>query len=77
MLFRSAFTHRFTGGSHHMILYATKTPIADVKTWDAFDCTDGVDRSGVLYASQTPEGHLEWPDGVAIHVPTDMASLIE
>jgi hypothetical protein len=67
---------QLTPGSHHMILYATKTNIQPDGTM--VECNDGLggaafSGSGGLssipvwaYAAQTPEGELDMPPGVAV-----------
>ena len=75
----SRFTHRYTGGSHHMILYQTGLEPAAVTDWDVFDCTsgEGLSKSGVLYAAQDPKGEITWPEGVAVEVAQGAVSLME
>ncbi len=64
-----SYASRMTAGSHHMILYATDTPLAEDGA--IVDCSGMTAVSGKrppvwTYASQEPEGTLEMPSGVGV-----------
>jgi hypothetical protein len=63
------FSHRYTLGSHHFLIFATDLDTIPTDLQGQYDCTNGNEpvmqhARGVLYGGQTPEGESSLPDGV-------------
>lgn len=77
----SRFEHRYSEGSHHLLLYQTEYAEADVPSWERFECGStffpelGV--NGIAYAAQVPEGELAYPAGVALKFAAGDVVLIQ
>jgi hypothetical protein len=63
------FEHRYSPGSHHLLLYLTTLAAEDVvDDAERFDCSGRGDLAlgGIAYAAQVPEGTTDFPAGVAM-----------
>lgn len=63
------FEHRYSPGSHHLLLYLTTLAPEDIVGDEArFDCSGRGDLAlgGIAYAAQIPEGVTDFPAGVAM-----------
>ncbi|HZU82796.1 MAG TPA: hypothetical protein VE987_07765 [Polyangiaceae bacterium] len=62
--------HTFTPGSHHMLLYKTDFTSVPADQQGVFDCADETGIMGhirgVVYGAQTPQGNMQYPDGVGL-----------
>jgi Copper type II ascorbate-dependent monooxygenase, C-terminal domain len=73
------FTHRYTPGSHHILLYPTSLSASDVDGAD-FDCTTVGDlhQTGLLYgADDKPSGVQDFPEGVGFRFAPRQVVLLE
>jgi hypothetical protein len=63
------FEHRYSTGSHHLVLYATTLTAEDVANDTAmYECATRPDQktAGVIYAAQVDGGDLSFPAGVGM-----------
>ena len=68
----TAFSHRYTPGSHHFVVIATDLDTAPADMPGQYDCTNGNEPvlahgKGVLYGGQTPIGNFPLPSGVGFN----------
>jgi hypothetical protein len=74
------FEHRYTTGSHHLLLYQTDLAAGDVDG-EMFDCTGAqlteLGVSGIAYAAQVPDGELAYPADVGLRVEPGTVLLIQ
>lgn len=65
------FEHRYSAGSHHLIVYQTGLAATDV-TDEIFECAGAsftaLGVTGISYAAQVPDGELVYPDDVALPI---------
>ena len=75
----SHFEHRFTTGSHHILLNETSYKAGDVKLGQPFDCKMSANNglTGVAYASQLPSYQIAYPDGVALHLEAGAVVMVQ
>lgn len=73
------FQHRYTAGSHHMLLYPTNKLPSEIDDGALFDCLERGDlgATGVIYGASDPDGELPYPDGVAMRLPAKSVVLLE
>lgn len=75
------FEHRYTQGSHHVLVYPTNLRGDDVADdLEAFDCSDRADlhQTGLAYgADDEPMGGLSYPAGVGMHLEAGQVLLLE
>jgi hypothetical protein len=74
----AGFSHRYTPGSHHLLLYPTDLS-ADAAPREPFDCLSRGDlhQVGVAYGGSEPEGSQEFPPGVAMELAAGSVVLLE
>lgn len=76
----SRFEHRYTAGSHHLLLFPTTLTAAEVAMDQAmFDCASRGDLKnlGVAYGAQEPDGDMTYPQGVAMHFDSEEVVLLQ
>lgn len=74
------FEHRYSDGSHHMLLFPTTLTAAEVAMdLDRFVCSSRGDLKnlGVAYGAQEPEGEMRYPAGVAMHFENEAVVLLQ
>ncbi len=74
------FEHRYSQGSHHMLLFPTSLTAAEVALdLDRFVCNSRGDLKnlGVAYGAQEAEGMLQYPSGVAMHFDSEEVVLLQ
>lgn len=69
------FEHRYTQGSHHMLVLRGAPP-PEVVGDEPFECSQ-LNISEVVYAAQTAEGEMTLPDGVALTLGTDLPLILQ
>lgn len=76
----ASFEHRYSPGSHHLLLYLTTKTADDVAgDTERFDCAsrDDLGLGGIAYAAQVPEGATAFPDGVAMRFAKGQVVLMQ
>jgi hypothetical protein len=81
-LWVSGIEHHYTKGSHHFLMYATTLKSIPVGEDGQTDCPNGDEgpfkyAAGLMYASQTTDGVVAFPDGVGMHVDAGAVYLIQ
>ncbi|MFN0250249.1 MAG: hypothetical protein ACKV2T_25420 [Kofleriaceae bacterium] len=75
------FSHRYTAGSHHILLYPTSlSPVEAAAFGEDFDCTTSGDlgQVGLAYgASDEPTGEQRFPDGIGMRFAAQQVVLLE
>lgn len=75
------FEHRFSGTSHHVLVYTTSIPVAQAPTGVVPDCLDdggARDRvMGVAFGSQSEHDVAALPDGVGMPLYGSFALIVE
>lgn len=73
------FEHKYTAGSHHMLVYPTDLTAEEIGDGETFDCATRGDlrQTGVAYGASEPTGELPYPSGVAMRLPANSVVLLE
>lgn len=74
----AGFSHRYTPGSHHLLLYPTDLS-AEQASFEPFDCVNRGDlhQVGVAYGGSEPDGAQWFPPGVAMELAAGSVVLLE
>ncbi len=73
----SRLEHRYSKGSHHMILFTTALKPSQAQPVP-FDCgTQALPGTGIVYAVQQPQGQVEYPPSVALKLPGSSVVLVQ
>jgi hypothetical protein len=70
----TTFSHEYTPGSHHFLLYLTDLTSIPSDLTGQYDCTTGDEpilqhATGIVYGGQVPTGQFSFPEGVAAKLP--------
>ncbi len=73
------FEHKYTVGSHHVLVYPTDLGPDEIGDGETFDCATRGDlrQTGVAYGASEPEGELPYPPGIAMRMPANSVVLLE
>ncbi|MGZ5967564.1 MAG: monooxygenase [Polyangiales bacterium] len=78
----SGLEHHYTKGSHHFLMYGTSLKAIPAGEEGQTECPQGDEgpfkyAQGLIYASQTADGKIPFPDGVGMHLDAGAVYLIQ
>jgi hypothetical protein len=77
-----AFSHKYTAGSHHFLVFTTDLDTIPVALQGQHDCVNGDEpimehNQGVLYGAQSPEAKFPLPAGVGLKMKARQVLLLQ
>jgi hypothetical protein len=78
----SGLEHHYTKGSHHFLMYATTLKSIPAGEEGQTECAQGDEgpfkySAGLIYASQTADGKIPFPEGVGMHLDAGAVFMIQ
>lgn len=78
----SGLEHHYSKGSHHFLMYATTLKSIPAGEDGQTECAQGDEgpfkySAGLIYASQTANGKIPFPDGVGMHLDAGAVFMIQ
>jgi hypothetical protein len=77
-----AFSHKYTKGSHHFLVYATDLDTVPADMQGQYDCTNGDEpvmnhTTGMLYGAQSPAATFPFPAGVGFKMKAHQVVMLQ
>jgi hypothetical protein len=81
-VFVNGLEHHYTKGSHHFLLYSTTLKSIPAGEEGQTECPNGDEgpfkySAGLMYATQTADGSVPFPDGVGMHLDPGAVYLMQ
>jgi hypothetical protein len=77
-----AFSHKYTAGSHHFLVFATDLETIPAEMQGQYDCVNGDEpvmehARGILYGAQSPEASFPLPSGVGFKMKAHQVLMLQ